>query len=456
MYFKISNVFVLLTFIFLPLVLFCQNTAQIRDSINTYTYLDFKHMKEQLEIATENRPGPSGNPNDSNAANTDESAVREYILPDLLIAKNGEKISTSKQWERLRRPELIESIETEMYGRIPDNIPEISWIVESTRDTVIGGVLIQEERLKGIVDNAVYPEVEVEIQVLLGLPKLEKRSAIPVVIELGFLNSPFGKINEPSSYFISPYVPRFKQQLTMQGWGYAILDVNSIQADHGADLKSGIIGLVNKGESRSPDDWGVLRAWGWGASKLVDYFSERADVDQERVAVEGTSRYGKAALVAMAFDPRISLGFIGSSGAGGASILRRNFGESVENLASTAEYHWFSGNFIKYASLKTVDDLPFDAHSVIALCAPRPVFISAGSSAIEGNWVDAKGMFLGGLNASPVYKLYGFKGYATNDFPFMGTALTEGELAFRQHGGGHSTGPNWSTWIAWARRYWDN
>ncbi|RXG12018.1 hypothetical protein DSM03_107115 [Leeuwenhoekiella aestuarii] len=453
---KIFNVSVLLTFIFSPLVLFSQNTTQVRDSINTYTYLDFKHMKKQLGITVENRTGPSGNPNDPNAANTDESAVREYILPDLLIAENGEKIYTSNEWERLRRPELIESIATEMYGHIPENVPEISWKVEATKDTVIGGVLIEEEWLIGIVDNAAHPELAVEIQVLLGLPKLEKRNAIPVVIQLGFLNSPFGKVNEPSSYFISPYEPRFKQQLAIQGWGYAILEVNSIQADHGAGIKSGIIGLVNKGESRSPDDWGVLRAWGWGASKLVDYFSVRPDVDQERVAVEGTSRYGKAALVAMAFDPRISLGFIGSSGAGGASILRRNFGESLENLASPAEYHWFSGKFIKYASIQTVDDLPFDAHTVIALCAPRPVFISAGSSAIEGNWVDAKGMFLGGLKASPVYELYGLNGYRTSEFPFMGTALTQGELAFRQHGGGHSTGPNWSTWIAWARRYWDN
>jgi hypothetical protein len=197
-----------------------------------------------------------------------------------------------------------------------------------------------------------------------------------------------------------------------------------------------------------------VRAEPWGASRILDYFETDPDVDATQVGIEGTSRYGKAALVAMAFDSRISIGFIGSAGAGGSSILRRNFGEQVENLASSWAYHWFCGNFIKYGSILTVDDLPVDAHQLVALCAPRPVFISSGSPFIEGTWVDAKGMFLAGVHAGPVYDLLGRKGLGTNDFPYMGQALTEGEVAFRQHAGGHSTGPNWSTWIAWAHRYW--
>ena len=342
-----------------------------------------------------------------------------------------------------------------MYGKLPDSLPQISWVIKSIKDTVIGGISITEERLTGIVDNRRYPDINVEIDLLLGLPKSKMGTAIPVVIQFGFLNSPFGKITEPSSYFISPYEPLFKQQLASQGLGYAILDAASIQPDNGAGLRSGIIGLVNKGKPRSPEQWGALRAWAWGAGLVIDYFETCSDIDQNRIAVEGTSRYGKAALVAMAFDTRISLGFIGSSGAGGASILRRNFGETIENLASSSEYHWFSGNFIKFASIKTVNDLPFDAHELIALCAPRPIFLSAGSSAIEGTWVDAKGMFLAGLHAGPVYELYGLTGYNTSNFPYMGRALTEGEIAFRQHAGGHSTGPNWSTWIAWAQNYWN-
>ena len=445
----------LILIILFPFCLLAQDKAVVRDSINTYSNLDFKYMKAQLGITTDNRPGPSGNPKDPNAANTDELKVHNYNLPELLLSSSGQRILTEKQWEQERRMELLQSIETEMYGTIPKHIPKVSWSILTSKDTLIGNILVEEQHLLGVVDNAQYPELSVEIEVLLGIPKTQDTIATPVVIQLGFIHSPFYRIQEPKSYFISPFEPLFKQQLTTQGWGYAVVDVNSIQADHGAGLSSGIIGLINRGKPRSSTDWGVLRAWGWGVSSLIDYFETRSAVDHNRIAVEGTSRYGKAALVAMAFDTRISLGFIGSAGAGGSSILRRNFGETLENLASPGEYHWFSGNFLKYASIMTVNDLPFDAHSVIALCAPRPVFISAGSSNIEGHWVDAKGMFLGGKFASPVYELYGLQGYANEEFPVMGKAITDGEIAFRQHSGGHSTGPNWSTWIAWARKYWD-
>ena len=441
--------------VFVPLSFYSQNTSALRDSINRSSYADFLQMKKTLGIDQENRPGPSGNPNDPNAANFDENQVGAYTLPSLLTTQSGKTINSVADWENLKRPELIAAFESEMYGALPDAIPAVSWIVKSEKDTVIGGIPILEQHLVGTVDNSSYPKLSLSIEALLGIPKTMGDSAIPVVIQFGFLNAPFGKTEEPRSYFSSPYEPGFKQQLAYQGWGYAILDVSSIQADHGAGLNTGIIGLVNQGKSRSPEQWGALRAWGWGASKLIDYFETRTDLDSKRIAVEGTSRYGKAALVAMAFDRRISLGFIGSSGAGGASLLRRNFGEMLENLASPAEYHWFAGNFLKYASIKTLTDLPVDAHQLIALCAPRPVFISAGSAKIEGQWVDAKGMFEAAVEAAPVYELYGLKGPGTTDFPVMGTALTSGELAFRQHGGGHSTGPNWSTWIAWAHRYWD-
>ncbi|HEY6433091.1 MAG TPA: hypothetical protein VIZ17_14015, partial [Acetobacteraceae bacterium] len=144
---------------------------------------------------------------------------------------------------------------------------------------------------------------------------------------------------------------------------------------------------------------------------------------------------------------------IGSSGAGGAKILRRRFGEQVENIASTAEYQWMAGNFLKYAGPLTVDDLPVDAHELIALCAPRPVFISAGSPQLEGGWVDAKGMFLGAVGAGAVYGLLGKRDLGTTQMPPVGTALIDGDIAFRQHSGGHSTGPNWPAFLTFAARY---
>jgi hypothetical protein len=176
-------------------------------------------------------------------------------------------------------------------------------------------------------------------------------------------------------------------------------------------------------------------------------------VDAKHVGIEGLSRYGKAALVTMAYDQRFAIGFIASSGAGGAKIHRRHFGEQVENVAGQGEYHWMAGNYLKYAGPLTPNDLPVDAHELVALCAPRPVFISAGSLEVEGRWIDAKGMFLAGVGAGPVYRLLGKRDLGTADYPPMETGLVSGEVAFRQHRGGHTAGPNWPTFLTWAERY---
>ncbi|WP_064196503.1 MULTISPECIES: hypothetical protein [Emticicia] len=425
-----------------------------RDSINKLTTNDHNNMLMQLNIErTQLRRGPSGNPKDANAANSSEEKVNQYTLPDALVLKNGKKVKTAQEWLEKRRPEIVENFESEIYGQLPKNIPSVTWKVISVKDTMIGNQAIKEKTLKGTVDNSAYPAIKVEINLLVATPAQTPKQ-VPVVLEFGFIRSPFGPNTTQPIGLGSSGEPTWKEQLISRGWGYAIIDPSSVQADNGAGLTKGIIGLTNKGNFRKPDDWGALRAWAWGASRALDYFETDKDVDAKRVAIEGLSRYGKAAIVAMAFEPRFSLGFIGSSGAGGVKILRRVFGEQVENLASSAEYHWFAGNFIKYASKLTPNDLPVDAHQLVALVAPRPVFISSGSPQVEGQWVDAKGMFLGAAYAGSVYHLFNKKDLGTMDFPKLGMPLVDGEIAFRQHAGGHSTGPNWSTWIAWACRYW--
>src|SRR3989440_11810151 len=155
----------------------------------------------------------------------------------------------------------------------------------------------------------------------------------------------------------------------------------------------------------------------------------------------------------MAYEGGFAIGFIGSPGAGGVKPHRRYFGEMVENVASSGEYHWMAGNYLKYAGPLTAKDLPVDAHELVALCAPRPVFISAGSQQVEGGWVDARGMFLAGVGAGPGYELLGKRGLGTAAFPPQETALIDGEVAFRQHAGGHTTGPNWPTFLKFAERY---
>lgn len=436
--------------------IFGQFSQQARDSIAKLSSIDHQLMKDKLGISIPNRRGPSGDPNSPNSANFDESKVNSYTLPEPLLLNNGTEVNTEKMWEEMRRAEIVEDFDNEIYGRIPDNVPQVQWKIVSSKDTTIGKYPIKEKTLSGVVDNSSYPEIKVEMELLVATPA-NGQEAVPIVLEFGFIKWPWGsRPKQASPPIFNVNEPNWKEQLISKGWGYAILVPSSIQADNGAGLRQGIIGLVNKGEARKPNDWGSLRAWAWGASKAIDYFEMDKDVDADKIAIEGLSRYGKAALVAMAYEHRISLGFIGSSGAGGAKILRRVFGEQVENLASTGEYHWFCGNFIKYASSLTPDDLPVDAHELIALCAPRPVFISAGSPQVEGQWIDAKGMFLAAVHAGSVYKLFSKKDLDTKEFPIMGTALVDGEIAFRQHAGGHTTGPNWSTWIAWASKYWDD
>jgi lysophospholipase L1-like esterase len=257
--------------------------------------------------------------------------------------------------------------------------------------------------------------------------------------------------------------PPAPEQLIAAGWGYAFLNPASVQADNGAGLTRGIIGLVNKGQRRKPDDWGALRAWAWGASRALDHLETDPTVDATRVGIDGVSRYGKAALVTMAFDPRFAVVLVGSSGAGGAKLHRRNFGEAVENLTGSGEYHWMAGNFLKYGAsessvgAKNAGDIPVDAHQLIALCAPRPTFISYGiPEKGDARWLDQQGSYMATVAASPVFRLLGAKGlpttedYRTAKMPPYNTGLLEGRLAWRQHDGGHTDGPNWRYFIPWA------
>jgi hypothetical protein len=332
----------------------------------------------------------------------------------------------------------------------------VNWEIISTARESNGGVPVITKKLVGHVDNSAYPLIKVDLQLALGVPANAGRP-VPVVMELAFdpefLAAYRKHLSAAQLAAFDGYGPTWQQQLLAKGWGYAVLLPTSFQADNGAGLTEGIIGLVNKGQPRKLDDWGALRAWAWGASRTLDYLETDKSVDAKHVGIEGLSRYGKAALVTMAYDPRFAIAFIASSGEGGAKILRRKFGEQVENVASTSEYHWMAGNFLKYAGPLTPNDLPVDAHELIALCAPRPVFISSGSPELEGGWIDGKGMFLGAVGAGPVYRLLGKRDLGTTEFPTIETTLIDGDIAFRQHRGGHTAGPNWPTFLTFASRY---
>jgi len=415
------------------------------------TKQDHQRMMGLLKI-TSLRPGANpNNPQAPNAVNYDESKANPYPnLPDPLVLKNGKKVTSAKMWWNQRRPEIVEDFDREVYGRVPKNVPRVKWEVTDTTKETKFGIPVVTKQLAGRVDNSAHPLITVNIQLTLTTPA-NATGPVPVMTEFGF-GGPRPGASAPNA----GSAPNWQEQLLTKGWGYAIIVPSSIQADNGAGLTQGIIGLVNQGQPRKPDDWGALRAWAWGASRALDYFETDQAVDARQVGIEGLSRYGKAALVAMAYDMRFAIGFIGSSGEGGAKLHRRNFGELVENLTSAGEYHWMAGNFIKYGGPLTWNDLPVDAHELIALCAPRPTFISYGAAegpGAEGKWVDQRGSFMAAVAAGPVFKLLGKSDLGTTEFPPVETALIEGELAWRQHSGGHTTGPNWPTFLTFASRY---
>jgi hypothetical protein len=420
---------------------------------------DRQKMMDQLHITTL-RPPVSGKNTDPNYANYDEAKANPFpVLPDPLVLNNGKKVATAKQWWTQRRPEIVEDFDREVYGRVPKNTPKVTWEVIETAPEINGDVPVVTKHLVGHVDNSADPAITVGIQLTVVTPA-QASGPVPVIMQFGSPGKPLPRRPDtaglptptPPGGISSPSDPTWQQQVLARGWGYAMLTPGSIQADNGAGLSEGVIGLCNHGQPRKPDDWGVLRAWAWGASRALDYFETDKAIDARQVGLEGHSRNGKAALVAMAYDPRFAIVYVSSSGEGGAKLWRRNWGETAGNIAAPNEYHWMAGNFLKYAGPLTPADLPVDSHELIALCAPRPVFISGGATQGDG-WADAKGMFMAAAAAGPVYRLLGGKDMGTTEFPPIETPLTAGDIAFRQHSGGHTDGPNWPTFLAFASRY---
>jgi lysophospholipase L1-like esterase len=428
---------------------------------------DHQNMMDQLGIKAL-RPGPSGNEKDPNHANYDEAKANPYgDLPDALTLKNGRKVTSAEQWWNRRRPEVVEDFEREVLGRIPPNVPKVTWTVKNTSDSKAGVFPVVEKKLIGHVDNSTYPSISVDMEMTLVTPGNAK-GPVPVMIMFSSASLLKFLASHPEFKKMLGSDPPATEQLIANGWGYALLDTSSIQADNGAGLTKGIIGLTNKGQPRKPDDWGALRAWGWGASRALDYLETDKNVDAKHIGIEGVSRYGKAALVTMAFDTRFAVALVGSSGEGGTKPHRRNFGEAVESLTGAGEYHWMAGNFLKYGASessfgsKNARDLPVDSNELIALCAPRLTFISYGVPEMgDAKWLDPQGSFMATVAAGAVFRVLGAKDLGVGDdyhnakskMPPVNTGLLDGPLAWRQHDAGHTDAPNWKYFIPWADRF---
>ncbi len=406
------------------------------------------------------RPEPSSTGIDArHAANYNEAKANIYpTLPNALVLNDGQRVTTAKMWWKERRPQIIALFDKNIYGYTPKHLPKVHWtVVRSTREHA-DGMDVVTQYIVGHVDNSIDPKISVRIPLLLVTPA-HAAGPVPVIMELA-LGSEFktalaGPVAGIPDKWAVPWQPVLRR-----GWGFAELSATTVQADTGAGLTEGIIGLMNHGQPRGLYDWGVLKAWAWGASQALNYFETDKAVNAKEVGVEGHSRMGKAALVAMAYDPRFAIVYSSSSGEGGAKLYRHDFGEPLTSITSVSLYHWFDGYFLRYGGPENAGDLPVDAHELIALCAPRPVFIGGGADVGDGyvnpngdGWADTKGMFLAEVAAGPVYRLLGAKGLGTTVYPPMETALISGDLGFRQQPGGHTPKPNWPYFLEFASHY---
>ena len=272
---------------------------------------DHANMMAQLGIRSL-RPGPSGNESAPNHANYDEALANPFpVLPSLMTRHDGRVVASAAQWGA-RRAEILEDFSREVYGRVPANAPKVTWTVAATDTGVVGGHRVIGRQLVGHADNTTFPAITVDISLTLVLPA-DVTTPVPLMIMFGGrpLAQAVGRPAPPPApgarvFAFPPPAPGSDapapEQLITDGWGFAFLNPASIQADNGAGLTTGIIGLANEGHPRKPDDWGALRAWAWGASRALDYLETDRVVNASEVGIEGVSRYGKAALVTMAYE----------------------------------------------------------------------------------------------------------------------------------------------------------
>ena len=461
-------------------------------------------------------PPPAGAVNASPDTYNEAVANPYPNLPDPLRLNNGQRVTTAATWNNQRRAELLEIFERDVYGRTPKATPKVTWEVLSTAREMNGDVPVITKQLVGRVDNSAYPTLTVNILASVSTPA---NATGPVPVILSFAAGGFGgrgaaaapaNPNAPAPTTVcqptnappapppaapaagrggpgrqggapaggrqggpqAPQGPTNQQQALALGWGYATVNTGSVQADNGQGLTCGVIGLVNKGQPRTADDWGVLAAWAWGASRVLDYFETDSAVDATRIGMYGHSRWGKATLLASVLDKRFAIAYVSSSGQGGAKLHRRNYGETVDNVANNF-YYWMAGNYMKFAG--KWDTMPVDSHELVALMAPRPVFFSGGNDPqknpdgtiatrvneqgqtviVAGNdaWVDPKGTFMAAVAAAPVYELLGKKGLGMTEYPAIDTKVITGDLGFHQHTGGHTSGPAWETFYTFAARH---
>ena len=390
-----------------------------------------------------------------------EAEVPSYTLPDPLTCLDGSKVKNSRKWMKKRRPELLELFETEMYGKAPGRPADLHFKVLSEDRNALGGKAVRKEIAVYIDSSEKNP-----IMLLEYVPS-DAKGPVPAFLGVNFsgnkyiVNDPgikapenysrygiFG--NQDGSRLSSRPEEWDIEQILAAGYGLVTYSREDVDPDYDDAFQNGVHRYFYKeGQTYpEPDEWGTISAWAWGLSRALDYLETDPDIDATKVAVMGHSRLGKTALLAGARDPRFALVISNDSGCGGAALSRRRFGERLD-IINRAFPHWFCGNFFKYSGHE--EDLPFDQHELIALVAPRPVYVASAS---EDLWADPYGEFLSAKYASEVYNLFGYSGLENAEMPAPGERVWGDRVAYHLRQGPHLvTSFDWKNYIEFADKF---
>jgi hypothetical protein len=386
------------------------------------------------------RHSPTGH-----VSNYDEAKVGNYTLPDPLVLRNGQPVRDAETWIRQRRPEILKLYETEVYGRVPPQAPPITFAEAGSDLGALSNSAIRKDIVGQIGDLTNGPK----FGLVLYLPA-NTTGPVPVLLHVMFGNPPAAANSVASTPAPRPGEVGPIADILARGYGYAMFRYTEIEGDSRTNNQTLVRRLaLAPGYARpAPDEWGTITAWAWAASRVLDYLETCRAVDAKRVALIGHSRLGKTALWAGARDPRFALVFASCSGELGASLARRDYGETVDDVIANFPW-WFANNFQKYS--RRWNDLPVDSHLLIALNAPHPVFITGGT---EDQWADPRGMFLAAVAAGPVYRLLGKQDLGTTELPPLDRPLIAGDLGFLYHTGPHSiTAEDWKVFLDFADRH---
>jgi hypothetical protein len=409
---------------------------------------------------------PKGNPvrlakATGHVSNYSEDKVAPYTLPDPLVMNSGARVTTAEQWLKERRPEILNLYRTEIYGRVPANAPKVTWEVTETDANARDGKAVMKRLVGRMGDKPDGPRMNMAFY----LPA-KTNAPVPVLLSLTFGPRPVARPQDAGKAVQKPADAEGKAdakaggpgpggfdsvgEVLGRGWGFASLSYTDIQPDQADRWAEGVIGLTRKeGQTRpAPDEWGTISAWAWGISRAIDYLEADKAVDANHIAIMGVSRLGKTVLWAGAQDERVAAVFSVVSGEMGAALIRRDWGETLDDMAERFSYQ-FAGNLQKWVG--KWDELPIDQHMLIALCAPRPVYVNGG---LTDQWSDPKGEFLAMVAAGPVYRLLGKKDLGVTEVPPLDAPITAGDLAFHYHSGGHMAVPaDWKAFLDFAERH---